>query len=141
MARRIERCAATHAWLVCERESDVAGYAYGAPLRDRAAYRWSVEVSVYVAESFAGRGVGRELYTALLALLRSQGLRMAVAGITLPNDASVVLHESLGFRQIGVFRKVGWKSEGWRDVGWWQLDLSGDDGSPREPLPPQRLGD
>jgi phosphinothricin acetyltransferase len=128
MARRIERCSATHAWLVCERDGEVAGYAYGAPLKDRAAYRWTVEVSVYVGEGFARQGVGRELYQALFELMRRQGLRRIVAGITLPNDASVALHEGLGLKQGA-----------WRDVSWWQLDLPGGDAPPTEPGLPQRL--
>jgi phosphinothricin acetyltransferase len=139
MARRIERCSATHAWLVCERDGEVAGYAYGAPLKDRAAYRWTVEVSVYVGEGFARQGVGRELYQALFELMRRQGLRRIVAGITLPNDASVALHEGLGFELIGAFKRVGWKQGAWRDVSWWQLDLPGGDAPPTEPGLPQRL--
>jgi L-amino acid N-acyltransferase YncA len=123
MARRIERLSATHAWLVFERDGAVAGYAYACPHRERAAYRWAADVSVYVDPAHRRTGVGRALYLELLGILREQGKRVATAGITLPNDASVALHESLGFELVGVFRGIGWKGGSWRDVGWWQLDF------------------
>lgn len=138
-AARIARIAATHPWLVCERAERVAGFAYGAPHRERAAYRWAADVSVYVDPAQQRRGVGRELYEALLARLRAQRIQVACAGITLPNDASVGLHESLGFAPVGVYRGIGWKAGAWRDVGWWQLRLlpPHEDGAPPpEPLPP-----
>ncbi len=140
MARRIERCSATHAWLVSERDGEVVGYAYANPHRERAAYRWSAEASVYVAAGQERRGIGRELYEALFGLLSRQGIVTVLAGITLPNDASVRLHESLGFAPSGVFRHIGFKACAWHDVGWWQLELSPPPPAPREPLGPQRLG-
>lgn len=130
MGERIERVAATHAWLVAEREGRVVGYAYGYPFQQRPAYRWTVGVSVYVATDEHGRGVGRALYTALFDRLRERGYRMAHAGITLPNPASVALHESFGFERIGVNREIGWKNGAWRDVGWWQLELAPAGASP-----------
>lgn len=134
MADRIARVSASHCWLVEEVDGAIAGYAYGSGHRPRAAYRWAVEVTVYVDAAFHRRGVGRRLYAALFERLRERGYRMAFAGIALPNDASVRLHESLGFEPIGVFRNVGWKLGAWRDVGWWQLDLApGSDAPPREP--------
>ncbi|MCW2952733.1 MAG: GCN5-related N-acetyltransferase [Conexibacter sp.] len=142
MAARIERVAATHAWLVAERDGEVAGYAYASPHRDRRAYRWSADVTVYVAAAHHREGVGRELYEALFELLRRQRLRVAVAGITLPNAGSVGLHEALGFELVGVYRRIGWKAGAWRDVGWWELQLAPEDGAddaPPEPLGPQRL--
>lgn len=126
-ARQIERLVSSHAFLVCEREGRVAGYAYGGPHRPRAAYRWAVDVSVYVDAAFHRQGVGRELYAALLPLLRARGLRTAGAGITLPNAGSVALHESFGFEPVGVWRAIGWKFGAWRDVGWWQLQLAPQD--------------
>ncbi len=123
-ARKIEALERTHAFLVCERDGRVAGYAYADPHRERAAYRWTVEVSVYIDAAFHRQGVGRELYTALLARIRARGFRQACAGITLPNAGSVGLHEAFGFEPIGVWRNVGWKAGGWRDVGWWQLQLA-----------------
>jgi L-amino acid N-acyltransferase YncA len=123
MERRIERYGTSHAWLVAEQGGEVVGYAYAFPFQERPAYRWSAGVSVYVAEGERGRGVGRALYEALFDRLRERGLRMACAGITLPNEASVGLHESLGFKQVGLNPEIGWKSGAWRDVGWWQLEL------------------
>ncbi len=141
MARRIASHSSTHAFLVCERGGVVVGYAYANPHRERAAYRWSAEVSAYVDAANARQGIGRELYDALIELLRRQGIRVVLAGITLPNEASVALHESLGFEAVGVYRRIGWKLGRWHDVGWWQLDLGAeDDGEPAEPRGPQRLG-
>jgi phosphinothricin acetyltransferase len=141
MARRIDEGARAHPWLVAERDGEVVGFAYAGPHRARAAYRWAAEVSVYVADGARRTGTGRELYTALLELLRRQGLRIALAGIALPNPPSVGLHEALGFASTGVFRAIGWKAGAWRDVGWWQLALAPEDGDgpPPEPLGPQRL--
>ncbi len=139
VAARIARIAATHPWLVCERDEQIVGFAYGAPHRERAAYRWAADVSVYVDPAWQRRGVGRALYAALLARLRAQRLHAACAGITLPNAASVSLHESLGFELVGIYRGIGWKAGAWRDVGWWQLRLhppDDGDGPPPEPLLP-----
>lgn len=137
IGRRIRAYAATHAWLVAERGREVVGYAYGCPHRERAAYRWSAEVAVYVAPAARGSGVGAALYTELTGRLRSLGYRLLVAGITLPNDASVALHRRAGFAEVGVFRAVGWKAGAWRDVGWYQLDLAGGDDSPPAREPPR----
>jgi L-amino acid N-acyltransferase YncA len=138
-AERIARTIATHPWLVAEREGEVIAYAYACPHRSRAAYRWAADVSVYVDADQRGQGCGRALYVELLERLRSQRFQVACAGITLPNDASVALHESLGFVAIGVYRRIGWKAGAWRDVGWWQLELeSAGKGPPAEPLPPDR---
>jgi len=124
MAVRIERYSRSHAWLVAEREWKVVGYAYATAFNERPAYRWSTSVSVYIAESARGAGVGRALYQALFERLRERGFRMACAGITLPNEASERLHESLGFERIGVNREIGFKEGAWRDVGWYQLELA-----------------
>jgi L-amino acid N-acyltransferase YncA len=137
MAARIERIATTHPWLVAESGGGVVGYAYACPHRERAAYRWAVDVSVYVAAGRRGKGVGKSLYEALFARLRRQRFQVACAGITLPNEASVGLHESLGFLAVGVNRRIGWKRGAWRDVGWWQLELTPPGAeAPAEPLPP-----
>jgi phosphinothricin acetyltransferase len=134
MATRIERYGASHAWLVAEREGRVAGYAYATAFNERPAYRWSTSVSVYVAEDARGDGIGRALYEALFERLRERGFRMACAGITLPNEASCGLHESLGFELVGVNREIGWKQGAWRDVGWYQLELTpAPEGPPPEP--------
>jgi phosphinothricin acetyltransferase len=134
MAARIERYGASHAWLVAEREGQAVGYAYATAFNERPAYRWSTSVSVYVADDARGEGVGRALYEALFDRLRERGFRMACAGITLPNEASCGLHESLGFEPVGVNREIGWKQGAWRDVGWYQLELAPPPaGPPTEP--------
>lgn len=136
MARRIEETLASYPWLVEEDVNGrIAGYAYASQHRARAAYGWSVDVTVYVDELCRGRGVGVRLYTALLEALRVQGFRSAFAGIALPNDASIALHESLGFTPVGVYRDVGFKLGAWRDVGWWQRPLHTDIAQPRTPTP------
>jgi phosphinothricin acetyltransferase len=125
-------------WLVVERDGCVVGYGYGSRHRDRAAYAWSVDVSVYVDAAHHRAGVGRALYRSLLALLKLQGFYAAHAGITLPNVASVGFHESFGFRPVGVYAKVGYKRGAWHDVGWWQLPLRE---RQDEPAPPRSLDD
>jgi L-amino acid N-acyltransferase YncA len=140
-ADRIRIVSLTHPWLVAEVDGEVAGYAYGSRHHERASYRWSADVTVYVAGSRHRRGIGRALYDVLLALLRRQGFYVACAGVTLPNDASVGLHESLGFEPIGVYRDIAFKHGSWRSVGWWQLYLRdcSEGAAPAEPGPPIRL--
>lgn len=140
-AQLIAQTSVSHPWLVLEDDDGAAaGYAYATQHRARAAYRWAVDVAVYVAAQHHGRGAGRTLYEALLELLRRQGLRIACAGVTLPNDASIGLHRALGFEHVGTYRDIGWKAGEWRDVSWWQLRLApDDDGPPQEPREPQRL--
>jgi L-amino acid N-acyltransferase YncA len=134
IAARITRTLATFPWLVWVAEDEVQGFAYAARHRERAAYLWSVDVSVYVGERHQRRGIARGLYGSLLALLRLQGYYAAHAGIALPNPASVGFHEALGFRPVGVYPAVGFKLGQWRDVGWWQLPLRERVGSPSPPL-------
>lgn len=143
LGARIERMSARYPWLVDERDGEVVGFAYATGHRERAAYRWAAETSVYIRADHQGQGVGRQLYEALLDLLRRQRLHVACAGITLPNEASVRLHEALGFEPIGTYREIGYKAGAWRDVSWWQviLDPSSDGRPPTEPLGPQRLDD
>jgi len=137
MASRIESVLAIAPWLVCEGDGgSVLGYAYASPHRDRAAYQWSVDVTAYVRADNHRRGLGRALYECLFSLLRLQGFYVAHAGVTLPNQASIGLHESLGFRPIGIYPAVGWKLGAWHDVGWWQLPLRE---RPAVPAPPLRL--
>jgi len=135
MAARIASTLAGMPWLVYERAGEVVGYAYGSRHRERAAYQWSVDVSVYVGASARRQGIGRALYLSLLGLLRLQGFYTAHAGITLPNPGSVRLHESLGFRAIGIYPAVGYKLSAWHDVGWWQLALRERVGQPLPPIP------
>lgn len=139
-AGRIERYSRTHAWLVAEDADEVVGFAYACPHRDRAAYRWAADVSVYVGREHRRRGIGRALYGELLPLLARQGLYMACAGVTLPNPASVGIHESFGFKRVGVYRRIGYKAGAWWGVGWWQLELrEPSDEPPEEPREPPRL--
>lgn len=123
IGKRVESTLRFHPWLICDAGGGVEGYAYAGQHRTRAAYQWSADVSVYIHERCRGRGIGRALYTALLELLRLQGLFNAYAGITLPNAASVGLHEAVGFVPLGVYRAVGFKLGRWHDVGWWELPL------------------
>jgi phosphinothricin acetyltransferase len=124
-------------WLAATNEGQVVGFAYAAKHRERASYRWTVDVSAYVHEGFRGRGVGRALYTHLFEILRGQGFHRACAGITLPNDASVALHRAFGFEPIGVYQSVGWKLGAWHDVAWFGRSLGGerDLQPPVEPIP------
>ena len=119
MAWRIRDYGASHGWLVAEAGGHVAGYAYGSTHRTRAAYASSCDVAVYVDPAHARQGFGRALYGELLRLLGAK-YHAAFAGIALPNEASVGLHEAMGFTPVGIYREVGWKMGGWRDVGWWQ---------------------
>ncbi|HVL74651.1 MAG TPA: arsinothricin resistance N-acetyltransferase ArsN1 family B [Noviherbaspirillum sp.] len=120
MAARIR---ATSPWFVLEQDGVVAGYAYATPWRTRAAYRYSVESTVYVAPDRHGQGFGAQLYRALIAALRERGVHSVIGGIAQPNPASVALHEKLGFEQVALFREVGRKFDRWIDVGYWQLRL------------------
>jgi phosphinothricin acetyltransferase len=112
---------------VAEIDGAVAGYAYAGPHRSRAAYQWSTEVSVYVHPTFRRRGVARALYGKLFDVLSQLGYVSVYAGITLPNPASVGIHEAVGFEPVGVYRRAGFKHGAWHDVGWWQLHLRGDE--------------
>jgi L-amino acid N-acyltransferase YncA len=130
MARRIAAAQRAHAWLVLEDDGRVVGYAYAGPYKERAAYRWSSEVSVYLEMGRRRSGSGRLLYEALFERLAERGFRTLVAVMTLPNDASEDLHRAMGFEPIGTFRRVGWKHGQWRDVAWAQRSLGADDGPP-----------
>jgi L-amino acid N-acyltransferase YncA len=134
MAQRIAGISARYPWLVCEISDAVAGYAYASRHRERAAYQWCVEVSVYVDGAHHGRGIGSALYDALFRILMDQGFYTAYAGITLPNPASISLHEKKGFKAIGVFGNAGYKLNAWHDVGWWQRSLREKDAAPDTPM-------
>jgi phosphinothricin acetyltransferase len=123
MAQRIAKTLERFPWLVHDDGGEIRGYAYAGKYRERAAYRWSVEVSCYVRIDSARRGIGRGLYSKLFDLLKSLGYHNACAGVTLPNPASVAFHESFRFVPVGVYRHVGYKFGQWHDVGWWQKDL------------------
>lgn len=122
----------THEWVVLENQGRVVGYGYGGPYKSRAAYRWSCEVSVYLERGRRRTGGGRALYDALFDRLAVRGFRTAVAGMTLPNDASVGLHRAMGFEPVGTYRRNGWKHGTWHDVAWVQRTIATGQGPPTE---------
>jgi L-amino acid N-acyltransferase YncA len=141
MARRMRATLERTPWLVAQVADSVIGYAYAGEHRERAGYRWSVDVSAYVHPEWHGRGVGRMLYDELLTILRRQRFVNAYAGIALPNPASVALHESIGMRRIGVYERVGWKpTGGWIDVAWFGMRIAEPSEPPSEPVPLSQLG-
>ena len=163
MARRIASIGAARPWIVLENacgpsearsgrasaswggapraedDGTVIGYAYASAHNERAAYRWSVSTAIYVSRDHHRRGAGRALYTTLFALLRALGYRQATAGITLPNPASVGLHEAFGFAPVGVYRQIGYKMGEWHDVGWYQAEIQPVAVAPMEPLSVREL--
>ena len=138
MEARIVKTLVQYPWLVCEIESQVAGYAYASAFRARYAYQWTAETTVYVHPGFQRRGVSTGLYHSLIALLRQQGYCNAIGVIALPNPGSIRAHEAVGFNKLGVFENVGYKAGSWRDTGWWQLELRS---MPVDPQPPRAIGD
>lgn len=111
-------------WLVAELDGAVVGYSYAGRWKARSAYRFSVETTIYLKQGCEGRGLGKQLYGALLDILKSKGVHAAIGGAALPNPASVALHEKLGFEPVGTFRQVGFKHGRWVDVAYWQIVLS-----------------
>lgn len=134
MALRIAGLQSEFPWLVAECDGEVVGYAYASRHRERPAYRWSANVSVYLDGRARRRGIGRRLYGALFELLKAQGYHHVYAGITMPNDASVGLHSATGFEPVGVYRSVGFKFGRWHDTSWWQRPLQTPDAQAREPV-------
>ncbi len=134
-AEMAERIAAAYAWLIAENGGQAIGYAYGNQHRERAAYRWAADVTVYIDSAHHRAGVGRALYTQLFERLRAAGLWTVCAGVTQPNDASDGLHRAMGFTSVGVYRRIGWKEGVWHDVRWWQLDLRPDEPGPPDDRP------
>lgn len=138
MSSRIEKVLAEgFPWLVAETGGEVGGYAYASRFRNRAAYDWTAEVSVYVDARHRGRGIGRAVYARLLGLLEAQGFRSAYGVATAGNPASEALHRSLGFEQVGSFPRAGFKFGGWHDVVCWRIPLGPRDGVP-DPIRPVR---
>jgi phosphinothricin acetyltransferase len=125
MASRIESKLKTHAWLVAEDESNKAilGYAYAGTWRERQAYRHTAEVTVYVKEGSHGNGIGKALYQELLSLMKEKHYNVLVAGIALPNEKSIGVHEALGFKKVAHFSNVGYKFKKWMDIGFWECQL------------------
>ena len=121
-------------WLVAEDAGRIVGYAYASPHRERAAYQWSVDTAVYLHQHAHRKGIGRSLYSTLFPMLMRQGFVNAYAGITLPNEKSVGLHEAMGFLSVGIYRNVGFKAGQWLDVGWWHLPLQPLPAAPQPPV-------
>jgi len=133
-ANRISSYLENWPWLVYEKEGQVVGYAYASRYRERVAYQWSVECSVYVHDDHHRSGIARALYTALLSILKAQGFTTVYAVINLPNDRSVAFHETMGFKYFATYEKVGYKLGNWKDVGWWQLQLNDYADEPTTPI-------
>ena len=123
MAARISEVTRQFPWLVWEEGGPVLGYAYATRWKERTAYRFCVETTIYLAPEAIGRGIGTGLYRGLIEELRGRGIHSAIGGIALPNPASIALHEKVGFVPIGTFKEVGWKLGRWVDVGYWELIL------------------
>ena len=111
-------------WLVCEMDGRITGYAYATKHRERVAYQWCVESSVYIHDDFQKAGIGKALYSALLDILKKQGFNNVYAVINLPNEKSVVFHERCGFEYFATYEKVGYKLGKWKNVGWWKLQVN-----------------
>ncbi len=141
MGRRVVAVTARTPWLVCVHRGATIGYAYATPHRDRPAYAWSAEVSAYVHANSQRAGVGKALYNSLFAVLALQGFRSAYAGITLPNAASIRLHETVGFKPVGVYHDIGYKLGHWHDVAWFERALGphATEQRPPRPLPEIRV--
>jgi L-amino acid N-acyltransferase YncA len=110
-------------WLVAELDHAIVGYAYARPWKERSAYRYAVETTIYLKPGCEGRGIGKTLYSTLLPLLRAAGVHVVIGGVALPNAASIALHEKLGFEKVAHFREVGFKHDRWVDVAYWQITL------------------
>ena len=131
MSHYLER----YPWLVFESDGSIAGYTYASSYRERIAYQWCLECSVYVAEGFQRKGIARQLYRELFRILKRQGFTTVYAVITIPNEPSVSLHESMGFTYFATYENVGFKCSAWRNVGWWQLTLNPPEENPLAPTP------
>jgi L-amino acid N-acyltransferase YncA len=121
-------------WLVCEIDGVIAGYAYSTRHRERTAYQWCTESSVYIHDDFQRTGIGRVLYTALFEILKKQGFRNVYAVINLPNEKSVAFHERCGFKYFATYEKVGYKLGKWKNVGWWRLIINEFSEEPAAPI-------
>lgn len=139
MRGRLAKVLEQYPWLVCEDGGDILGYAYAGRHRERAAYLWSVDTSIYIRQGRERRGIGRALYTSLLTMLPLQGYVNAYAGATLPNPASVGLHEAMGFQLVGVYHQVGYKYGSWHDVAWFERPLQPRSSEPATPRPLEEI--
>jgi L-amino acid N-acyltransferase YncA len=133
-AERIRAYLINWPWLVCETDGVIAGYAYATRHRERTAYQWCVESSIYIHDDFQRAGIARALYTALFEILKRQGFRTVYAVINLPNNRSVQFHERLGFSYFATYEKVGYKLGKWKNVGWWKLSVNEYGDEPAAPI-------
>ncbi|MES1217310.1 MAG: N-acetyltransferase family protein [Bacteroidota bacterium] len=133
-AERINTYLINWPWLVCEVDGIIAGYAYATRYRERVAYQWCTESSVYIHDDYLRAGIARALYTVLFEILKRQGFRNVYAVINLPNDRSVRFHESCGFSYFATYEKVGYKLGKWKNVGWWQLSINDYRDEPEAPI-------
>lgn len=134
MARRLASALQRHVWLVADTNGRIDGYAFASRYREKPAYAWSTETTIYVHDAARGMGVGKQLYRSLLNVLKAQNYRRAFAGIALPNEGSIALHQSLGFTCVGINPEAGYKFDRWHDLGWWSIQL---DDAPTPPAPPR----
>ena len=138
---RLSKALENHVGLVVEADGRIDGYAYASKYREKPAYKWSTETTIYVRDGVRGKGVGRTLYRTLLRILAAQNYRQAYGGIALPNAASIALHEAVGFKHTGVNPEAGYKLGRWHDLGWWGFQLNTAGGEPAPPVPLKALGD
>lgn len=136
-ASLIRQITAQYPFLVCQQEGQILGFAYAHRQREREAYQWNAELSIYLAPAFHSRGLGRRLYWVLLELLRLQGVQTAYGAVALPNEKSEALHLSLGFQPLGTYHRTGFKCGQWRDVRWYEKPM-GD--FPPDPAPLRPIG-
>ena len=127
---RIQQYSEKFPWIVCLINNKIAGYVYASPFKAREAYQWSAECSVYIADNFKNKGIGKCLYNLLFPILKLQGIRSLYAGVTLPNIPSVKLHEGLNFKSVCEYENIGYKLGRWHNVGWWKLQLNDYDAEP-----------
>jgi len=120
--------------------SNIAGYCYATKFKERKGYRWAAEVTIYIRDGYHRKGIGRALLLCLCESLKSQGCYTAHANISLPNEGSVALHESCGFKKVGECANLGYKAGAWRVVGWWQLSIAAPIDNPQDPVPYNALG-
>jgi len=133
-SKRIKNYMENWPWLVYETDGQIAGYAYAGRYRERIAYQWCVESSVYINDNFQQHGIAGKLYSALFDILKKQGFRTVYAVINLPNDKSVKFHEKCGFHYFATYEKVGYKLGKWKNVGWWQLSINEYTDQPQPPI-------
>lgn len=136
---RMEKYLQKYPWLIAEIDGKVAGYVYGSVHREREAYQWTCECSVYIHDDFKGYGIGSALYEALFQILKLQGFRNVYAAITIPNEASDNLHQKLGFEKFAEYQNIGCKFGKWHSVGWWRLQVNAYENAPEPPVPFKKM--